>query len=199
MNVVGNHYDKYGTRNPLARALMRGFLSAVGDLVHRARPVTVLEVGCGEGKLAKYVHGLIPGVERFEITDLDTSRIEPDLPPAIVVRQASVDQLPYPDGAFDLVLCCEVLEHLDDPAQALAEVARVADRHVILSTPWEPLWRVMNIARGHYLRDFGNTPGHVQHFTRKGLERLAEAHLHVIARRSPLPWTILLGRPRRAR
>jgi ubiquinone/menaquinone biosynthesis C-methylase UbiE len=195
--VVGNVYDKYGTRNPIARALMRGFLDAITELYDRASPRTVLEVGCGEGLLAQHLvtHGTRP--ERFEATDIDTSRIVSDLDPIISVREASIYELPYDDDAFELVVCCEVLEHVERPADALAELARVAARHVLVSTPWEPVWRILNMMRGRYLRDLGNTPGHVQHFTRAALERLASTRLRVLDRRRPLPWTILLGEPLR--
>jgi ubiquinone/menaquinone biosynthesis C-methylase UbiE len=193
--VVGNVYDKYRTRNPIARLLMRGFLDAVTELYSRARPRTVLEVGCGEGLLAQHLvtHGFRP--DRFEATDVDTSRIAPGLDPIIEVRRASAYELPYDDDAFDLVVCCEVLEHLERPADALKELARVARTSVLVSTPWEPVWRVLNVLRGRYLRDLGNTPGHIQHFTRAELERLAGTRLRILARRRPLPWTILLGEP----
>jgi SAM-dependent methyltransferase len=134
--------------------------------------------------------------ERFEITDLDVSRVGSDLDDGITVREASIYALPYEDDEFDLVVCCEVLEHLDDPAMGLGEVARVAFDRVLVSTPWEPVWRALNMARGKYLRDLGNTPGHLQHFSRRGLMRLAERRLRILECRTPLPWTILLGEPR---
>lgn len=195
-NVVGNVYDKYGTRNPVARALMQGFLRSVLDLYRLARPRSVLEVGAGEGHLARYLLDAGPRPERFEMSDVDVSRVDDDLPPEITVREASIYELPHDDDAFDLVICCEVLEHLEDPARGLAEVARVARRRVLLSTPWEPVWRALNVMRGKYLRDLGNTPGHLQHFSRRGLQRLAATRLRVLEQRTPLPWTILLGEPR---
>lgn len=196
-NIVGNHYDKYGTRNPIARALMRGFLSATGDLYASCRPRSVLEVGCGEGLLARELLGRAPRPERFVASDLELDRIAPGLDPAIELVQASIYDLPFADRSFDLVVCCEVLEHVEEPGRAMAELARVADRRVLVSTPWDPVWRAMNMMRGRYLGALGNTPGHIQHFTRAGFVRLAETRLRVIDRRSPLPWTILLGEPRR--
>ncbi|MCH9685641.1 MAG: class I SAM-dependent methyltransferase [Deltaproteobacteria bacterium] len=194
-NVVGNVYDKYSTANPIARHLMRGFLGAVTELYRMTEPRSVLEVGCGEGELAAHLWQQGPRPDRFEICDVDLDQLAPDVPAAIERREASIYALPWPDDAFDLVLCCEVLEHLQDPARGLAELARVARRHVLISTPWEPVWRALNLARGHYIHDLGNTPGHVQHFSRASLTRLARTQLRLLAQRTPLPWTMLLGAP----
>jgi ubiquinone/menaquinone biosynthesis C-methylase UbiE len=195
-NVVGNVYDKYGTKNPIARLLVHRFLRSVTELYARVRPATVLEVGCGEGLLAQHLLRSAPRPRRFVASDVELDRIAPGLDPTIETREASIYALPFSAGEFDLVVCCEVLEHLGDPARGLSELARVAGRHVLLSTPREPLWRVLNVARGRYLGELGNTPGHIQHFSRRGLVRLANTRLRVLERRSPLPWTVLLGEPR---
>ncbi len=195
-NVVGNHYDKYGTRNPIARMLMSGFLGAVSELYRKVEPRTVLEVGCGEGRLAHHLIRSGRRPERFLATDVSLARRAEGLDPGIEFAEASIYELPFDEDAFDLVVCCEVLEHLDHPARGLREVSRVARRGVLLSTPREPLWRALNVARGKYLRDLGNTPGHVQHFGREDLVALAGRYLHVTEVRSPPPWTVLLGVPR---
>lgn len=195
-NIVGNVYDKYGTRNPIARALMRGFLGAVTELYQGVAPESVLEVGCGEGVLAHHLITSEHRPKRFSACDLELSQLAPNLDPAIEFHEASAYELPHADSSFDLVLCCEVLEHLEEPDRAFAELARVARGAVLVSTPWEPLWRGLNMARGKYLSDLGNTPGHIQHFSKHGLKRLAERHLVLTARRDPVPWTMLLGTPR---
>jgi ubiquinone/menaquinone biosynthesis C-methylase UbiE len=194
-NVVGNFYDKYGSRNPVERALMGAFLRAVTGFYTRVAPATVLEVGCGEGRLAQHLvtHG--PRPMRFVACDLELTAVKTQLDGLIELREASIYALPFEDASFDLVVCCEVLEHLGEPGRALAEVARVARRGVIVSTPREPLWRAMNMMRGKYLRDLGNTPGHVQHFSRRGLRALVETKLRVVDGRSPIPWTVLLAEP----
>jgi ubiquinone/menaquinone biosynthesis C-methylase UbiE len=194
-NVVGNFYDKYGSKNPIERSLMNGFLRAVTGFYDRVAPATVLEVGCGEGRLAQHLVSRGPRPQRFVACDLELTAVARGLDPLIELREASIYELPFEDASFDLVVCCEVLEHVDAPARGLAEVARVARRGAIVSTPREPLWRAMNMMRGKYMRSLGNTPGHVQHFGRRALERLVGTSLRVVDSRGPIPWTVVLGEP----
>jgi ubiquinone/menaquinone biosynthesis C-methylase UbiE len=192
-NVVGNYYDKYASKNPIERALMSAFLGAVTGFYGRVAPATVLEVGCGEGRLAQHLVTRAARPRRFVACDLELGAVASGLDPLIELQAASIYELPFADASFDLVVCCEVMEHLDDPARGLAEVARVARRAAIVSTPREPLWRAMNLMRGKYLRDLGNTPGHIQHFSGAGLERLVSRAFRISGRRRPIPWTVLLG------
>jgi len=85
-----------------------------------------------------------------------------------------------------------VLEHLDRPSEALKELARVTRRWAIISVPNEPLWRVMNFARGTYLKEWGNTPGHINHWTPWGFRKFVRQSFIVHAGRQPIPWTMLL-------
>lgn len=195
-NIVGNVYDKYGTRNPIARKLMDGFLGAVSELYSKVRPARVLEVGCGEGRLADHLMSLRHSPEQFEACDLSLDKLAPGLDSRIRFRAADIYQLPYESHQFDLVVCCEVLEHLEEPARGLAEIARVASHSVLVSTPREPLWRALNLVRGRYVFALGNTPGHVQHFSRSQLLRLLEKQVQPVEVRTPLPWTVVLARAR---
>ncbi|HEY6867392.1 MAG TPA: methyltransferase domain-containing protein [Candidatus Eisenbacteria bacterium] len=195
--VAGNVYDKYGTRNPVARRLMAGFERAMFDLLATTGPVaSVLEVGCGEGHMTAKLARFFPGAR------VVGSDLSPDIVaeararyPGLAFAQGSI----YDAGgeAFDLVVACEVLEHLEDPARALEAIARAAHPHVFVSVPREPLWRALNLARGRYLSGLGNTPGHLQHWSAGSFRRLLEDHLEVRAVRTPLPWTQALCRARR--
>ncbi len=195
-NIVGNVYDKYNSNNPLTRFLMRGFLNSLTELYNFIEPASVLEVGCGEGALANYL--LEHSSKRpqcFEASDLSLNALKAENDPLIKFRKSSIYELPYSANSFDLVVCSEVLEHLEYPQRALVEIARVAEKGVLLSTPWEPVWRMLNIVRGKYIKALGNTPGHLQHFSRQGLINLVQTHLQIAKKRTPLPWTILLGVP----
>ena len=87
--------------------------------------------------------------------------------------------LPFPDSSFQIVTAFELLEHLDDPETALREIRRVCNGWLVASVPWEPWWRAGNLAHGRYMRELGNTPGHVNHWTRAGFRRLLEPHGYV--------------------
>ena len=102
-----------------------------------------------------------------------------------------ITTLPFPDATFDLVLAIEVLEHVPFPELALAELARVARRDLVVSVPREPIWCAANLARGKYVRDLGNTPGHINHWGKKAFAELVGRRFRVRAVHSPFPWTMV--------
>ncbi len=196
---TGNTYDKYGTRNPISRALVTRFLR---DLDHAlpggdATPARVLEIGVGEGEISDRLRSHYPTAELVGF-DLHDPQLEAHWR-ARGQRNVVADAVaaPFASETFDLVLAIEVLEHVDDPRHALAEMARVARGTVVLSVPREPLWRVLNIARGSYLKDLGNTPGHVQHWSRRAFVELVGQYFDVVRVATPTPWTIVRARVRR--
>jgi ubiquinone/menaquinone biosynthesis C-methylase UbiE len=83
----------------------------------------------------------------------------------------SVLALPFADRSFDAVLCMEVLEHLQHPADAVRELARVARDVVVLSVPFEPFFQAGNAARGKYPETWGDHPEHIQHWGRRSFPR----------------------------
>lgn len=194
--IVGNVYDKYATSNPIARWLMQGFLAAVSQLYLSVRPNRVLEVGCGEGHLSQHLMNLAHTPQLFQACDLSLSQLASGLDERLTFCEADIYKLPFEDASFDLVICCEVLEHLEFPDRGLSEICRVSRGAILVSTPREPLWRCLNLLRGKYWGEWGNTPGHVQHFSRSGLERLLATALEIREIRSPLPWTVIVGHVR---
>lgn len=196
---VGNRFDKHGSANPVVRRLMAGFDRGLRDLLALAGPVrSALEVGCGEGHVTAALADSLPGA-RVLGTDFSTDilavarREHPGLE-FQAVSAYDIGQLP---GEWDLVVACEVFEHLAEPARALRAAAAVARRAVLVTVPREPLWRLLNLARGQYWSRLGNTDGHLQHWSRAGLLRFLATELELVAWRSPLPWTQALGVPRR--
>jgi 2-polyprenyl-3-methyl-5-hydroxy-6-metoxy-1,4-benzoquinol methylase len=194
---TGNTFDKYGATNPVVRRLMSGFERTLDELLQRAEPESVLDVGCGEGVLT-YRWAQRLGDAPVLGTDLEDPKLRAQWATRrrhnLEFRAMPVQRLAFTDGEFDLATAIEVLEHVPHPEQAVAEMARVARRHLLVSVPREPLWRALNVARGAYLRQLGNTPGHVNHFSKRGFVALLSRHGQVVQVRSPFPWTMLLVR-----
>lgn len=194
---TGNTYDKYGSTNPVVRRLMSNFERTLGELFLQAAPTSVLDVGCGEGVLThQWAQAL--GDKRIVGIDLPDEKLAAEQ----ATRQRAnleylvmkAENLPFADGEFGLATAIEVLEHVPDPAHTVSEMARVASDHLLVSVPREPLWRGLNMARGAYLKDLGNTPGHVNHWSKRSFVKLLSQHGEVVEARSPFPWTMLLVR-----
>ncbi len=193
--VTGNTYDKYGSKNPLVRRMMDKFEGTLEELFERAAPSSILDVGCGEGVLThQWAERLGDG--RIVGIDLD----EPELKaawqhrqrPNLEYRVLEATKLPFADGEFEVATAIEVLEHVPEPASTIAEMSRVAEKFMLVSVPREPLWRALNMARGSYLKDLGNTPGHVNHWSKRAFVKELSAVGKVVETRSPFPWTMLL-------
>jgi len=192
-------YDKYGSRNPVVRALVRSFLGAAVDLARAGSPRRILEAGCGEGFVLNHLREhLRPRHAHGSDLSLPVVVQASRRYPQMTFTAASICDLPFRSGAFDLVVACEVLEHVDDPRRALEELLRVTSRFALLSVPHEPWWRVLNVLRGKYLRDRGNTPGHVQHFTAAAFRGFLGAQCRVSRFARPTPWLMALCERRAA-
>jgi SAM-dependent methyltransferase len=195
--VTGNTYDKYGSTNPLVRRMMAGFERTLDELFTAAGPTSLLDVGCGEGVLVhKWAQQL--GDARVVGIDLEEPSIQAGWAerqaPNLEYRVMHAENLPFTESEFDTATAIEVLEHVPDPEHTLSEMARCAERHLLVSVPREPLWRMLNMARGAYWSELGNTPGHLNHWSRRSFVNLLSRHGEVIETRSPFPWTMLLVR-----
>jgi ubiquinone/menaquinone biosynthesis C-methylase UbiE len=177
-NVPGNAYDKHGSRNPLVRVLMHRFHKGVLGAIEVMTPASMLDVGCGEGRttalLAERSSARVFGLDLEEIVVREAAIGVPRA--AFIVGSAY--ELPFESGSFDLVVATEVMEHLDEPSRALEEMVRVASKSIVLTVPHEPWWRVGNLLRGRYVKELGNTPGHIQHWSQRTFGRFLEAAGH---------------------
>lgn len=178
------------------KKFVKGFDNVLSDFVKDAAPETIHEIGCGEGFWV-----LNWNREGFDACGSDFSRKIIDIARENAVEQGaspeifkarSIYELRKNEDNADLVVCCEVLEHLEHPEEGLAALARIARQHVILSVPREPLWRALNIMRFKYLANRGNTPGHVQHWSKAKFLHLAGNYFWVVRIGAPLPWTMVL-------
>jgi SAM-dependent methyltransferase len=194
---TGNTFDKYGSKNPVVRRLMDGFESTLEELWRKASPESILDVGCGEGVLTeqwadKLANGRIVGI------DLEDPKLKAEWDKRqranLEYRVEDATKLSFADNEFDMATAIEVLEHVPDPQRTVAEMARVAKRWLLVSVPREPLWRGLNMARGAYWKDLGNTPGHINHWSKRSFVSMLSQHGTVEEVHSPFPWTMVLVR-----
>jgi ubiquinone/menaquinone biosynthesis C-methylase UbiE len=194
-NVAGNNYDKYASTNPIEQKMMAGFFAALERMLTGLTPRTIVEVGAGEGRITAFLSERFPdaAVVGLDLPDEQLAADWHDSPAPMFF--GDVTRLPFADSSIDLVVGLEVLEHVPQPDRALIEIARVCRGTAVLSVPREPIWRIGNMARGRYLRELGNTPGHINHWSARSFEQTVAQRLNVTDTARPLPWTMVRASP----
>lgn len=195
--VAGNVYDKYGTKNPIARYMMKKFSDTLNELASFTEASEIHEVGCGEGHLCiawAQQHKIVRGSDSSQQIIATAKNNAQQNQVAIPFKVCSIYELTPEQDAAELVVCCEVLEHLEQPQHALSILTQLAKPYLLVSVPREPLWRIFNVARGKYIRRWGNTPGHIQHWSTKAFLSLLSSYIDIIKVRLPIPWTMVLCR-----
>ncbi len=191
---LGNYFNKHTTRNPLFRFFTDRYRRSLQEILKEINPHNALEVGSGEGYIIAYTREVHPSLRMFA-SDIDWQLVKAG---SQDFEQASWtvcygESLPYSSGQFDLVMACEVLEHVPRPDLVMEELRRVGRKWLIASVPHEPWWRLLNMARLRYLKDFGNTPGHIQHWGMGQFGGFLSGFVRIKHIQSVFPWTFVLG------
>ena len=192
--ITGHYFNKHRSANPLVRILVKRYQRALQHFARLLPVKSVLEVGSGEGYILTYIR------EAREDLYLVGSDIAFEIVQEARLREPIVDWcvamgefLPFADDSFDLVIACEVLEHVTEPRYVLQEMQRLSRGFCIITVPEEPLWRILNILRGQYLRNWGNTPGHIHHWSRKGIAQLVGEYFKIMQVLRVFPWIFVLA------
>lgn len=170
----------YERAHPVVRWLERQRLAALLGLAGFRAGEKVLEVGCGAGHvLEQFAGGARTGID---LSPGMLQRTRRRLGASVALTRASAERLPFPEGAFDVVVCTEVLEHTPDPAAVIRELVRVAGPagRVVVSIPNEAqidrakrMLRRVPLLR-HWLRSLAaeGNEWHLQHFDLPMLRRM---------------------------
>lgn len=184
---------KYLATNPVVRRLIARWLGTLRRLVDaNVSPDTVLfDAGAGAGfSLAGFV-----GSRPVVAVDLAHEKVRQvhDRVDHAELLVSDVTRLPVPDDAMAWATSIEVLEHLPHPDQLVRELARVTTDGIIVSVPWEPWFRLGNLARGKNVSRYGNDPEHIGAFGPRSLTALlGESFEHVTVTRR-LPWLLAVA------
>ncbi len=192
-NVAGNYYQKHKSNNLIVKYLMRNFHNALFNLVEDINPTNMLDVGCGEGYTVEEINNRFPDIiiEGSDIEDDMVLLASRNLSHINFNVESSCD-LQRKDNSFDLVTMLEVLEHVEQPDSAIKEAKRVSKKYCIFSVPFEPYWRMLNVLRLKYISDLGNTPGHINHWSRNSFEQLLRRHFDSVSMQTVFPWNFSL-------
>ena len=195
-----SNFQKHTSRNPLKRWAIQRFHRQVAALVARvARPgASLLDVGCGEGFVLHFLrqrlsHLVLHGVDMRE----EALHLAPRRHRSTSLLCAEACRLPFADGAFDVALCLEVLEHVPQPGLALEELKRVSAGHILISVPRQPFFSLANLALGKNWRTGGDAPDHIHRWTAPQFLAWAGERLAIEGVALPFPWVVVLGRARR--
>lgn len=186
--------QKFENQNRIQQKLIGGFHAKFLDVLAKAQPKSVLELGCGEGYLLTKIAQAYPSIP---LLGLDNNQAAVDeghrIFPKLKLDVGDIYNIAQPDGSWDVVVASEVMEHLEQPIKALEELRRVSSRYVLLSVPHEPWFRLGNFARGRHVRRFGNHPEHINLWSRKSFVTFIRQRLTPISITSAFPWTIVLA------
>ena len=134
---------------------MNGFNASLTRMVDKSAAKNIHEIGCGEGYwvMQWQQQGIDANGSDFSSKVIDLARrnaVAAGLSAEIFKQRSIYDVDPELDSA-ELIVCCEVLEHLENPEDGLRSLHKIVKQHLILSVPREPVWRILNMARGKYL------------------------------------------------
>ena len=189
------NFEKHTTVNPVSKFFLNNFYSVLVAEIKKLHPESILDVGCGEGFTLARLKSEKIGTKWEGIEYMDEAiEIGKKMHPDLVIKKGDIYKLPYKDNSFDVVICTEVLEHLEDPKSALLELKRVSKDHLILSVPNEPLFTVSRILRGKNILKLGAHPEHIQHWSEGDFRKFVDSCVNVVTAKTPLPWTMVLAK-----
>lgn len=197
---VGTWGNKYDSKNPIKNYLLKNFLGKLTDSIKSVSKdiKDISEIGCGEGHLTRLISEHFPS-HMIYASDYSKQIVEyakkHNKSKNIEYSIENIYEINKLKSA-DILVCCEVLEHLDDPEKALENLSKLKSKFVLLSVPLEPWWRVVQFLSGNHLKYFGNTPGHVNHWSHKEFKNLVTKYFEISEASVQFPWSVILCKPK---
>ncbi len=184
---------KHTSKNPLKRFFLNNFENNLTSVIAPLNPLRILDAGCGEGFTLAKLYELKIGKE---LAGIDYSKIAIDtakkLFPYLNVKTGDIYKLPYKDNSFDLVICTEVLEHLEKPVEAISELKRVSSKYILFTVPNEPWWMLFNFTKWGRQKEIG----HINHWGSSSFQKFIgrNSMFKIVSVKHPFPWTMILAK-----
>lgn len=193
LNQVPPNYYQKGVRNNILQRLWHlGKLSIILSMID-AMPVSILDVGCASGWFLSRVSKRYPeaycvGIDKYRrAIDYGKKHYK-----SLELLYADAHKLPFQANSFDLVICTEVLEHVNDPAGVLREIKRVLKKNgsaIVEMDSGNILFRLVwywwtNVRKGVWRNS------HLHLFTVDKLTKMLKSENFVISRKRSFNYTM---------
>lgn len=199
-SVDTSNYRKHTSSSKMQRALIDKFHGKITEILKRLEPETLLDCGTGEGFVSEILLTEMPAlqIKGFDVLP-ESVELAQLRNPRGTFTTGSIYDIQEEDNSFDVAVAFEVLEHLHEADKALAEMARVASKYVVMSVPHEPFFCLANAARGKNLdmTPKGSDPDHRNFWGRKEFGEFVSKELDVVLLTGSMPWTICVGKVRK--
>jgi SAM-dependent methyltransferase len=178
-----DYYQQYWAKGrPCYSGDRQGYAANFRDWMHGElnglpRDSAILEVGCGDASFTKGLAEYASAVTAIDIAAGQIAENARRFPEITFLQHDVSERFPFPDRAFDVIWCSEVLEHLFDPGFALSEIHRIlnAGGRLLLTVPHHGRLKNVLIALFKWDEHFAPTNPHLRFFTKNSLGRLTAA------------------------
>ncbi len=190
MAATTTNFEKHTSKNPLKKFFINNYFNNFLELISDLKIETVLDAGCGEGftlnKLKQ--NGIGQKYEGIDYSE-DAIKLGRKIYPNLDIKKGDIYNLLYKENSFDLIICTEVLEHLDDPQKALSDILRVSSRYILLTVPNEPWFTLFNFTQ------WGKDIGHINHWSSFSFQKfiIHNSKFRILRKKHPFPWTMILA------
>ncbi|NLB52451.1 MAG: methyltransferase domain-containing protein [Syntrophomonadaceae bacterium] len=162
----------------------RQMYASVFEKIRSSYPFfSLLDVGCGSGTLLAMIKKEFPDIQAagIDLSEKMIAQAKMLLGSDILLQAGDVDQMPWPDNTFDLLVCNASFHHYPDPQRSLQEMQRVLkpQGRLVMADPWwsDKVRRIIN----YYLKSPFNASGDVYIYSRQEIENLlAHAEFHSV-------------------
>ncbi len=168
---VGGRTTYSGSNQGYASNFRRWMASELWDL---ATDAPIIEVGCGDASFTRDLAQYSTSVTAIDISASQIAENSRALPRIKFVQHDVAEPFPFPDDAFEVVWCSEVLEHLFNPVFAVEEMHRVLrpGGRLLVTVPYHGRFKDILIALFKWDEHFSPTNPHIRFYTRRTLGRM---------------------------
>lgn len=192
MEVTYN-YLKHTSKSKFRQWTIENLNNALVKKLKTLNISSVLDAGCGEGFILERLRKECVAEKYLGIDGSSIAiKLGKVLFPNIKFEKHNIYKLPMKNDSYDLVMCTEVLEHLEKPDKALKELIGVSKKYLALSVPNEPFFSLKNLIVGKNIRKFGSSVEHINWWTSRAfLKFVARENVKVIGVCHPFPFTLV--------